>query len=614
MRPSEDHGLIGDTRTAALVDSTGAINWMCVPAFDGQPVFGALIGGPDAGRFTLGPARATSVASRRYRTDTATLETSWATPSGKLTLTEGMVADLDGRLLPTTMLVRRLEATGAPVKACVEFDPRLGRGRRRPHTRRRGNTIVCTWDTTAISLRADTDVAVEPARSVELTVAPGRPVTFVLGVAHREPVIDVDPDTAWRALLDVERRWRDWCGEIVDDVVHRDAVVRSLLTLRLLEYSPSGAPVAAPTTSLPELLGGGRNWDYRYAWPRDASIGIGAFLGVGKPGDARRFLAWLLHASRLDRPRLPVLLTLHGRHPHGEAEWSDWPGYAGSVPVRVGNGADTQHQLDGYGWVIDAAWLLTDAGHRLYGETWRAMRRFADEVAERWREPDAGIWEIRGGEDHHVHSKLMAWLALDRAVRIATTRRTPARELRRWIAERTALGTEIRQRGFDAARSTYTRTYGSDDLDAALLVLPLIGIEPNDSPRVRSTIDAVRGDLSAGGPWLYRYPPGADGLDGTEGAFVPCSFWLAQADAATGRIDDAAERVEQLVDRASPLGLYSEEVDPATGGFLGNFPQALSHAGLVQAVLALRNPFNEAANIQTPSPASTSHERGTGAR
>jgi GH15 family glucan-1,4-alpha-glucosidase len=588
-RPIQDYGLLGDTRTAALVASDGAIDWLCVPRFDGQPILGRLVGGPAAGRFRMGPAGAATVIARRYRPDTATLETTWQTPSGQLTLVEGMVADVAGRLLPSSLLVRRLTAADGPVEAVIEFDPRLGEQHRPPRSQRRGDVLVCSWATTAIAVRSAPAIPIEPGRPTRLTVTPGRTVTVACGVADREPLVDVDPDAAWAALEADEAAWRAWCADIDDDLPRREAVVRSLLTLRLLTYSPSGAPVAAPTTSLPEDPGGIRNWDYRYAWPRDASIGIGAFLGVGKLHEARHFVAWLLHASRLDRPRLPVLLTLHGRHPTVERELDGWPGYAHSRPVRVGNGAAKQHQLDGYGWVLDAAWLLTRAGQRLYSETWRAMRGFADEVARRWREPDAGIWEVRGDQAHHVHSKLMAWLALDRALRIAATRRTPARQVARWQAQRDAAAAEILSAGFNAVLGSYTRTYGSNDLDAAVLVLPLLDLEPRDSPRVRGTIQAVRRHLSAGGPLLYRYPPGQDGLPGAEGAFLPCSFWLVQALATTGSVDEAAQLFADLLQLTNPLGLLPEEIDPTSHGYLGNYPQALTHAALVQAALAIRD-------------------------
>jgi GH15 family glucan-1,4-alpha-glucosidase len=430
---------------------------------------------------------------------------------------------------------------------------------------------------------------VVPGREATVTVVPGRPVTVVLTAAEREPLVFVPPDTAWAALESDEGAWRRWCRAVDGDLPHRDALVRSLVTLRLLTYAPSGAPVAAPSTSLPEHLGGARNWDYRYAWPRDASIGIGAFLGTGHVHEARQFMAWLLHASRLDRPRLPALLTLHGRHVPAERELPGWPGYVQSRPVRVGNGARDQHQLDGYGWVLDAAWLLSQAGHPLYSETWRAMRGFADEVARRWAEPDAGIWEIRADAAHHVHSKLMAWLALDRALRIAGTRRTGDRQRRRWEHQRDALATDVMARGFNPRLGSYTRAYGSDDLDAALLVLPILQFEPAGSPRTRGTVDAIRRHLAAGGPLLYRYPPGRDGLPGTEGAFLPCSFWLVQALAATGRVDEATDLFAELLGLAGPLGLYAEEMDPTTRAHLGNYPQALTHAALVQATLALRD-------------------------
>ena len=602
QRAIADYGLIGDTRTAALISSDGAIDWMCVPHFDGDPLFGRLIGGMSAGTYRVGPTTPATPIARRYRPHTATLETTWAFDDARLTLTEGMVAEVAGRLLPATLLVRRLSVEDGPIDVTIEFDPRLGIKHEKPavQQRRRGG-LVCTWRSLALALNTTPDIRIETDKAVSVTISPARPVTLVLAVAHREPLIYVQPDAAWDALDADALRWEAWTNPIDAELPHREAVVRSLITLRLLTYSPSGAPVAAPTTSLPEGLGGSRNWDYRFAWPRDASIGVGAFLGVGKHDEALKFLAWLRHASRLDRPRLPVLLTLYGKHPPPERRLDDWPGYANSRPVRVGNGAADQHQLDGYGWVVDAAWLLTVSGHRLDSETWRAVAGFADQVARQWREPDAGIWEIRGEPQHHVHSKLMAWLCLDRALRIAETRRVSARRRRNWSTHRAAIGEELRARGFNAAKSGYTRSYGSDDFDASVLVLPLVGVEPPSSSRVRSTIDGIARELSAGGPLLYRYPPGNDGLDGTEGAFLPCAFWLVQALAATGRISEATDRLATLLEFASPLGLFAEEIDPGSGDHLGNYPQALTHAALIQAALAIRDAHRLA---HEPRPAS----------
>ena len=588
--PIEDYGMIGDTRTAALVSSDGAIDWLCAPRFDSQPVFGRLVGGRAAGTFRTGAAEPSRIIARRYVPGTATLVTTWQVGRGRLSLTEGMVAEVAGRLLPATLLVRRLSAEGCAVEATIDFDPRRGEHHDLPRVRRRaGGDLTCAWGTLALSLGCDPELAIEPGRTASLTVRPGHPTTLVLGIAHREPLVHVDPAAAWNVLEEDGERWRAWTDEIDDRLPFRDAVVRSLLTLRLLTYSPSGAPVAAPTTSLPENVGGARNWDYRYAWPRDASIGISAFLNVGKVSEASGFFWWLLHASRLKRPLLPVLLTLDGRRAPRERSLDGWAGYAHSRPVRVGNGAADQHQLDGYGWVVDAASVLVDNGHQLYGEAWRMVCGFTDLVARRWQEPDAGIWEVRGDADHHVHSKMMGWLALDRALRIAETHHTSRRRLRQWQSAREAIASEVRERGFDVGRNSYTRSYGSSDLDASILVLPLLGIEEPSSRRLESTIDAIRVELSAGGPLLYRYPPGRDGLAGTEGAFLPCSFWLVQALAHTGHRREAMSLFGALLERASALGLYGEEMDPMTGAHLGNFPQALTHAALVSAALALRN-------------------------
>jgi GH15 family glucan-1,4-alpha-glucosidase len=587
-RPIADYGLLGDTRTAALVSSDGAIDWMCAPHFDSDPLFGRLVGGPQAGTFRVGPAAAQLV-DRSYRRNSATLETTWAANGARATLTEGMVAELAGRLLPATLLVRRVAASDGPFDVTIDFDPRAGETRRAPRAEHRRTGLVCSWGSLAVALDTNRSLTITPGQPMTVTVEPGRPLILVLAVAHHEPLMHVDPEAAWAALATDERRWQTWTEGVDADIPFRDAVVRSLVTLRLLTYSPSGAPIAAPTTSLPEAIGGIRNWDYRFAWPRDASIGISAFLGAGKDDEARMFLAWLLHASRLDRPRLRVLLTLHGKRPRAERTLAGWPGYRDSTPVRIGNGAANQHQLDTYGWVIDAAWLLTNAGVPLFAETWRVMAGFADHVARCWREPDAGIWEIRGAAQHHVHSKLMAWLALDRALRIGDAHRLGTRRRRHWQTERDAIAQEVRTLGFDETSGSYTRSYGSRELDASLLVLPLLGFDEPDAVRVRSTIDAIQRDLDAGGHLLYRYTPGRDGLPGLEGAFLPCAFWLVQALAKTGRITEATDRLAALVELATPLGLYAEEMDPITCDHVGNYPQALTHAALVQAALAIRD-------------------------
>ena len=585
--PIGDYGLIGDTRSAALVAPDGSIDWWCVTRFDDPPLFGRLIGGDEAGWFSIGPDEDAQVLRRAYRPDTVTLTTTWSVDGGELELADSLVAEVEGRFLPGTVLVRQLTARGRAVRAQLHLAPRFGYDRHLSRRiSRRAGALVCEGSDLAIAITSDGPV-VAADRTVDFEVRPGEPVTIALTAVRRSALIIVPPAVAAAEVARDEAGWRAW-AEGIGVTNHREAVVRSLLTLRLLTYSPSGAPVAAPTTSLPERIGGDRNWDYRYAWPRDASIGIAAFLAVGKPQEARAFLGWLLHASRLSRPRLPVLFTLDGRPGPPEAELGGWPGYVASRPVRIGNSAAGQHQLDGYGWVINAAWLLTDAGHRLYGEMWRVVAGFADRVAVTWTEPDAGIWEKRAEPAHHVHSKLMAWLALDRALRIAAARdERQRRRQQRWSATRDALAEDIRDRGFDPTQRAYTAVYGSSDLDAAMLVLPQFELEPPSSPRIVDTVDAIRRQLSAGGPLLYRYPPGTDGLIGGEGAFLPCSFWLVEALARTGRRDDAEGLLDELLPLGGPLGLFGEEMDPASHEHLGNYPQSLTHAALVQAVLAL---------------------------
>lgn len=585
--PIGEYGLIGDTRTAALIAPDGSIDWLCLPRFDSPPVFGRLVGGDEAGWFLIGPAPPATAAGRRYRGDTATLETMWDVGGSRLLLADSMVAEVSGRLLPDTMLVRRVSAHGGTIRVRLELRPRFGYERKAAgRARGDGHGIVVERSGLAIAVSSDPAVDLAGEGTVVADVEPGRPLTIVLSMAHRAPCVLVPTSIAIEEVERDENGWQRWADTLATGPDHRTAVVRSLITLQLLSYSPSGAPVAAPTTSLPEQPGGARNWDYRYAWPRDASIGIASFLNAGKGQEARGFLSWLLHASRLARPRLPAVFTLDGRPVPREEELEGWPGYSASRPVRIGNEAGRQHQLDGYGWVLDAAWQMTQRGHHLDGETWRTMRAFADQVNEVWMRPDAGIWERRDAPRHHVHSKLMAWLALDRAVRIAEHRRDSTRRSRRWLGAAELLGDDIRDRGYDPAIGSYTAAYGSSEPDASLLLLPAVGFEPADSARVRGTVDWVRSELSAGGPLLYRYR-GGDGLDGNEGAFLPCSFWLVQALALTGRGSEARVLFQRLVELGGPLGLYGEEMDPLTGEHLGNFPQALTHSTLLQAAKAL---------------------------
>lgn len=440
------------------------------------------------------------------------------------------------------------------------------------------------WGSLALTLRTEPDLEIRAGTPAHIHVEQGERVTFVVALADRAPGVLIGAEKAWELLERGDRWWRRWSESLRYDGPMPGTVARSLITLRLLTYAPSGAPIAAPTTSLPEKLGGSLNWDYRFSWPRDASLGLRAFLGTGHREEPRAFLRWLTIASRLSRPRVDVLYDLEGRPGIGEEERWALPGYRGSRPVRFGNAACEQHQLDVYGWIVDAAWRLHREGERLEGDVWRAVTGWADFVCRSWREPDAGIWERRGSPAHHVHSKLMGWMALDRALEMG--REYPLRHARRrrWEMERSALSEDVRRQGLDSSRGVYWGRYGGPDLDAALLMLPEIGWEGSGSPRLSATVEAIRSELDAGDGLLYRYPQ--DGKD--EGAFLACSFWMVGALCRLGRIEEAVALFESLCARTNDVGLLAEEVDPGTGAFLGNFPQALTHSSLVSAGLSIR--------------------------
>jgi GH15 family glucan-1,4-alpha-glucosidase len=580
--PIESYGLLGDTRTAALVSEQGSVDWLCVPRFDGSPVFGRLIDPANGGSWLLRPARS-RVRDRSYEPDAASLRTRWEAPRGECVVHEGMLGDATTALLPRSTLVRRVTCVRGEGEVEMLFDPRLGLPGRPPAVvSRHGEAIVCAWGRDAVGLTADRALGVQPGVPRSIPIRDGESITLALSIASREPLVFMEPARAYRLLEQTDRWWTRWAERFPYEEAHRGAVVRSLITLRLLTYAPSGAPVAAPTTSLPAPIAGSQNWDYRFAWPRDASIGVGAFLALGSEEEPRAFLEWLVNASRITRPRLEVLYNLDGRPVRYERELEGVGGYRASGPVRIGNAAARQHQLDVYGWVVEAGWRMHEAGHPLSRHQWHSVRAFADLLADRWAMPDNGIWEERATPRHYVHSKLMAWLGLDRAVRLAA--RYPAgKRVHHWRTERDRCATEIMQRGFDEDNKTYVRAFDAAELDASVLSGALLEFEPEGSPHIVSTITAVRRELGAGGPLLYRYGPRAE----AEGAFLPCSFWLVRALARAGKIDEAEEAFDQLCGMASPLGLYGEQIDPATGAHIGNFPQAFTHATFLQAVVAL---------------------------
>lgn len=580
QRPIGDYALIGDTRTAALCSSAGSIDWMAVPRFDSKPVFSRLVD-EEGGHFTVSPIGDCQT-SRSYSTASAVLETRWRTPEGSATLREGLVVRASGDLLPQTLLVRRVSCERGEVPLRILYSPVHGLDRRKPKLGRRGGAIVCSWDALAISLTCDHDIELTPGSEIVHTLSSDEELTLVLTVADRSPLIFVTPDRANELLDETESWWRQWSGSLeLPDETH-DAMLRSFITLRLLTYSPTTAPVAAPTTSLPESIGGSDNWDYRFSWPRDASIGLAAFLAVGRTEEAHAFMHWLLHAARTSRPRIDVLYDIYGRTTGDETE-ADVSGYRNSRPVRIGNAAATQHQLDVYGWVLDTGYLLAKAQGSLHSETWRALSSAADFVADHWRAPDSGIWERRGAPRQYVHSKLMGWLALDRAIRTAGVLDVGDGRTARWQRERDLLAAEVRERGFDQELCSYVDSYDSHELDAALLLLPVLEFDPIDSDRVQGTIAAIRDQLEVSEGLVYRF---SDRI-GNEGVFLPCCFWLVQALARTGKHDDAKAMFDGLMEHANDVGLFAEELDPASGAHLGNFPQAFTHAALIQAGLAI---------------------------
>jgi GH15 family glucan-1,4-alpha-glucosidase len=585
----EDYALVGDLQTGALVGRDGSIDWLCLPRFDSPSCFSALLDTPDAGRWVLAPAGGGSATTRSYVGDALVLEQVWETQSGTV-----RVLDFMPPRGTAPDLVRVVEGLSGTVEMALELVVRFDYGRVMPWVRRRAGRWTAVAGPDALWLDTPVPLHGEDRRTTaRFPVTAGQRVPFVLtwSPSFGPPPTAVDAD---RALADTLAFWDQWAAGCSADGPYADAVRRSLLVLKALTYAPSGGIAAALTTSLPELIGGTRNWDYRYCWLRDASFTISALAGGGYTEEARAWRDWLLRAVAGDPDRLQILYTLTGRRRAAEAELPHLRGYEGSGPVRIGNAAADQFQLDVWGEVLDALAVARDAGLGRDDDAWSLQCLLVTQLEQLWPEPDSSLWEVRGPRRHFVHSKVMAWVGFDRMIRTAERAGLPA-PLDRWRAARDAVHAEVCDRGYDAERNTFTQFYGSRGLDAALLLLPRLGFLPPEDPRVRGTVEAVERELMEDG-FVLRYrvdadPHGehgtVDGLPGEEGAFLACSFWLADALVLVGRRDEATELFERLLGLRNDVGLLSEEWDPRLRRQLGNTPQAFSHLALVNTALAL---------------------------
>jgi len=568
-----------------LVARNGSVDWLCLPDLDSPTVFASLLDADRGGCFALAPAEPFE-AEHRYLPGTNVLETTFSTAGGTVRVTDAMTLP-DGRLAPFRELARRIEGISGRVPLSWRVEPRFGYGAAQARFARRAGVPVATAGSDALAVlswNAGGPAIEDGAIRGRFDASEGTRSLLAMSIAHGEPLV-------LPARNDVEERvdaagafWRDWSGRRSYDGPWKEAVLRSALALKLLFYAPSGAVAAAPTTSLPERIGGERNWDYRYCWVRDSAFTVDALLRLGCPAEARAYFWWLLHATQLTRPRLNVLYRLDGG---AEAEESTLPleGYRRSRPVRVGNAALEQRQLDIYGDLLQTAWLYADRTGALDADTGRRLAAIADLVCEIWRQPDAGIWEVRSEPAHFTQSKMMCWVALDRACRLAESGTIPGRNAPRWRQEADTIRRFVDERCWSERRRSYVRHAGSEELDASLLLGVLTGYSEATDPRLLRTIDAVRRELGRG-PLVLRYT-GEDGLPAREGAFLTCSFWLVDALARTGRVDEAAELMEELIALANDVGLYAEEVDPETGDFLGNMPQALVHLALIEAAATI---------------------------
>lgn len=581
--PIEDYALIGDCRTAALVGCDGSIDWLCWPRFDSAACLAALLGTADHGRWLVAPKGASVDVRRRYRPGTLILETEFEDETGRAAIIDFM-PPADG-----ADLVRIVEGRSGRVAFKTELVMRFNYGSSVPWVERLADgSINAIAGPERLVLRTPVALYGEDLRTIgEFTVEAGQSIPFVLsyGASFQTlpPVVD-----AFEALARTQAFWRQWSDRCPEVGPWTEAVKRSVITLKALTYAPTGGIVAAATTSLPERIAGVRNWDYRYCWLRDATFTLLALMKLGYYDEARAWLDWLIRAVAGSPGQVQIMYGVGGERwlPELTVPWL--PGYENSAPVRIGNNASTQLQLDVFGEIADAMLQTLKAG-MAPSQRGRAMRpAVLEHLATAWREPDEGIWEVRGGPQHFVHSKVMAWVAFDRAADELETRAFNDSG-RQWREIADEIHAEVCERGFDRDLGSFVQAYGSKRLDASLLLIPLVGFLPPEDPRVRGTVRAIEDRLLIDGEFVLRYDTGhvADGLPAGEGAFLVCSFWLVNNYILQGRDTEARDLFERLLARCNDVGLLAEEIDPLTGRMLGNFPQAYSHVGLINCALSL---------------------------
>ena len=594
----EDYGFIGNMLSCALVSRDGSIDWLCLPRFDSDACFAALLGDEENGRWKIAPTGEVKEVSRAYRPGTPILETRFETAEGAVSVIDFMPRAEDEEHVDVVRIVR---GERGRVQMSLDLLLRFDYGRSAPWVRRTDYGLRAVAGPHAVEMR--TAVALEGREMrtcATFTVGEGAEVPFALTwhPSYRPPIHRWDPS---ERLEETERWWRDWSDACIfanEDHPWRDAVVRSMVTLKALSYEPTGAIVAAATTSLPEELGGERNWDYRYCWIRDATLTLQALLTSGYREEATAWRQWMLRATAGHPKQLQIMYGLAGERRLVEMELPWLAGYEGSRPVRIGNGAYDQLQIDVYGELMDALHVGRKSMLEPSHTSWRFQKVLLTDLEGKWREPDEGIWEVRGGRRHFTHSRLMAWVAYDRGI-AAVDDFGLSGPAERWRAVRDEIRDDILENGWNEARGSFVQYYGGDALDASLLLIPSVGFLPPDDPRVVATVEAVQRELVEDGLVLrYRPEETPDGLRGGEGTFLVCSFWLADALTMMGRLDEAEELFGHLLSLRNDLGLLAEEYDPRAGRQLGNFPQAFSHVGLVNTannLISARGPAEQRA-------------------